>query len=58
MIFGGNVRSNNKVFTLNGDPVEIVKEFKYLGVVFTQNGRFNHNIKQISDLAGKAMQLL
>ena len=58
MIFGGNVRSNNKVFTLNGDPVEIVKEFKYLGVVFTQNGRFNRNIKQISDLAGKAMHLL
>ena len=46
------------MFTLNGDPVEIVKEFKYLGVVFTQNGRFNRNIKQISDLAGKAMHLL
>ena len=45
------------MFTLNGDPVEIVKEFKYLGVVFTQNGRFNRNIKQISDLAGKAMQV-
>ena len=48
------------MFTLNGDPVEIIKELKYLGVVFTQNGRFNRNtcIKKISDLAGKAMHLL
>ena len=29
MIFGGNTRSNNEIFTLNGDIVEIVKEFKY-----------------------------
>lgn len=38
MIFGGNSRSNNLLFTLNGKPIEIVKE--YLGVLFTQSGRF------------------
>ena len=57
-IFGGNTRSNNKIFTLNGDIVEIVKEFKYLGVLFTQNGRFVQNTKQLSNLACKAMYLL
>ena len=58
MIFGGNARSNNKMFTLDGCVVEIVKEFKYLGVLFTQNGRFVQNIKKLSDLACKAMYLL
>ena len=58
MIFGGNTRSNNKIFILNGDIVEIVKEFKYLGVSFIQNGRFVQNTKQLSDLACKAMYLL
>ena len=51
-------RSNNLLFTLNGKPIEIVKEFKYLGVLFTQNGRFVQNIKKISELACKAMYLL
>ena len=58
MIFGGNSRSNNLFFTLNGKPIESVKEFKYLGVLFTQNGRFVQNIKKISELACKAMYLL
>ena len=58
MIFGGNNRSNNKIFTLNGNAVEIVKEFKYLGVLFTQNGRFVQNTKNLSTLACKAMYLL
>ena len=58
MILGGNNRSNNKIFTLNGNIVEIVKEFKYLGVLFTQNGRFVQNTKNLSTLACKAMNLL
>ena len=58
MVFGGNNRSNNKFFTLNGIIVEIVKEFKYLGVLFTQNGRFVQNTKNLSTLACKAMNLL
>ena len=39
-------------------PIKSVKEFKYLGVLFTQNGRFVQNIKKISELACKAMYLL
>ena len=58
MILGRNTRSNNKIFTLNGDIVEIVKLFKYLGVLFTRNGRFVPNTKQLSNLACKAMYLL
>ena len=58
MIFGGNNRSNDKIFTLNGNAVEIVKEFKYLGVLFTQKGRFVQNTKNLSTLACKAMYLL
>ena len=58
MIFGGNTRANNKIFTLNGDIVEIVKEFKYFGILFTQNGRFVQNTKQLSNLTCKAMYLL
>ena len=45
-------------FTLNGNTVEIGKEFKYLGVLFTQNGRFVQNTKNLSTLACKAIYLL
>ena len=58
MIFGGNVQSNNEIFTLNGSVVEIVKEFKYLGILFTQNGRFVQNTKKLADIACKSMHLL
>ena len=58
MIFRGNTRSSKKIFTLNGSVVEIVKEFKYLGVLFTKNGRFVQNTKKLSDLACKEMYLL
>ena len=58
MIFGGNFQSNNEIFTLNGSVVEIVKEFKYLGIQFTQNGRFVQNTKKLADIACKSMHLL
>ncbi|MEW8546520.1 MAG: reverse transcriptase family protein [Candidatus Thiodiazotropha sp.] len=58
MIFGGNSRSNNLLFTIDGKRIEIVREFKYLGVLFTQNGRFVQNVKKISEIACKAMYLL
>ena len=58
MIFSGNNRSNNKIFTLNGNAVEIVKEVRYLGVLFTQNGRFVQNTKDLSALTYKAINLL
>ena len=46
LILGGNNRLNNKMFTLlNGNAVEIVEEFKYLSLLFTQDGRFVQNTK-------------
>ena len=45
LIFGGNKGLNKKIITLNGNAVEIVKEFKHLGVLFTQDGRFVQNTK-------------
>ena len=45
MIFSGNVRSNNVSITFTGDKIEVVKEFRYLGVLFAQNGRFIHYFK-------------
>lgn len=58
MIFGSNARSNNVSFTLAGEAIENVTEFKYLGVLFTQNGRFVKYIKHLSEIACKAMYLL
>ena len=43
---------------LAGESIENVIEFKYLGVLFTQNGRFVKYIKHLSEIAGKAMYLL
>lgn len=58
VIFGGNTRSNNQLFTIENENIEVVKEFKYLGVLFTQNGRFVKHYKHISEVAVKAMYLL
>lgn len=58
MIFGGNTRSNNATFFLDDEPVEIVREFKYLGTLFTQNGRFVQYFRYLSEVACKAMFLL
>ena len=38
--------------------IEIVKDFKYLSVLFTRNGRFVQHIKNVPTLASKAMHLL
>ena len=58
MIFGGNARSNNVSVRLAGETIEIVIEFKYIGVLFKQNGRFVKYIKHLSEIACKAMHLL
>ena len=45
-------------FFIAGDEIEIVKEFKYLRVLFTYNGRFVQYYKTFSSVAYKAMSLL
>ena len=58
MIFGDYARNTAISFNIAGNEIEIIKEFKYLGVLFTKNGRFVQHIKYLSSLAKKSMQLL
>ena len=57
MIFCKRVTKDMKLlqFTLNKTKVDIVKSYKYLGVLFTPNGRFKETIKYLCDQAQKAM---
>ena len=56
MIFGS--RKNQYVYTFNGNVIEIVEHFRYLGVYFARNGSFSFNIKQQHLKATKAMYSL
>ena len=42
-------------FYYNGEPLEIVKEFKYLGLVFTTGGSFAAAQSALSGQAQKAI---
>ena len=56
MIFSKNGKWSKKHnFTYNEETVDIVNEFKYLGIVFKNNGRFLSAIKLIKAQADKAM---
>ena len=57
-IFGDYSRNQRLSFKINGKEIEIVKEFKYLGVLFSKNGRFAQHTKNVSNIACKAMYLL
>ncbi len=48
----------NDVWLYNGDAIEIVNTFKYLGMLFSYNGKFNITQKQLSEQGRKAMFLL
>ncbi len=43
-----------KIFTYNGENIEIVDQFTYLGNVFTYNGNFLKARKHLTDQASKA----
>ena len=51
-------RKENAVFTINNEQVEKANSFKYLGVMFSRNGRFIDAIKHNVDKARKAMDTL
>ena len=40
MIFGKGRQPSNLSFYYNNNEIEIVKEFKYLGILFSRNGSF------------------
>ena len=49
-IFGEYSRNQRLSFKINGKEIEIVKEFKYLGVLFSKNGRFVQHTKNVSNI--------
>jgi len=57
MVFSRNGRySKNMRFVYEEKKLEIVKEFKYLGVIFKNNGRFTSAVKHIKAQGNKAMR--
>lgn len=47
--------NDNLVFSYNGQNIDIVNEFTYLGIVFTTNGSFCKNKEKLVSQARKAM---
>ena len=55
MIFGQRKINTNLKFTFNRQEIEIVKEYKYLGIFLGQSGSFLTTKKFIAEQASKAM---
>jgi len=51
---GGSLQRNLK-FTINGETIEIVKSFTYLGIVFSQGGSFSDTQTMLAGKAQKAI---
>jgi hypothetical protein len=58
IIIFGTSRPGNYMFTLSGEKIEIVKEYKYLGVLFSSSGSFLKARKQLIIQAKKALHIL
>ena len=56
MVFrnGGNIRGNEN-WTYQGEEIEIVQQFSYLGMNFNYNGKFNLTQKHVADQGRKAL---
>ena len=55
IIIFGSIGNQHFSFKFDDEEIETVKEFKYLGVLFTKNGRFVQHIKNVSKLANKSI---
>jgi hypothetical protein len=56
IIFGNRKTNPNRLnFTYEGNALEIVDNFKYLGILFNFNGNFNKCKKALVDQASRAM---
>ena len=55
MTFG---KKRNHKYILNGQAVEVVDSFKYLGVIFSRNGKFINAVKENINKARKAIHIL
>ena len=58
MIFSRGKLRNLPTFTFNNNTVDVVFEYKYLGIIFNYNGNFNKAKKNLCDQATKAMYAL
>ena len=55
VIFSKQKVKANNVFRLGDKELEIVDEFKYLGVTFKYNGHFNNNLEVLKEQGNRAM---
>ena len=55
LIFSSGRMPANLKFTVNCNNIEIVKEYKYLGILFSRSGSFLSNKKYLKEQATKAM---
>lgn len=55
MVFTRGRISNNLKFCIENEEIEIVKHYKYLGVIFSRNASFFETRKYLRDQATKAM---
>ena len=55
MVFGSRTKDHNYQFLYEGKTLEIVKTYKYLGVLFDENGSFNKCKQQQKSQAERAM---
>ena len=54
MVFNKAGRMKNHIFSLNGNIMECVRNYKYLGIMFSLNGSFVEAQKHLSDKATKS----
>ena len=55
LIFSRGKTRNIPKFTFRGEDVEVVFQYKYLGITFSHNNKFNIAIKERATLARRAM---
>jgi hypothetical protein len=55
MVFGNGRLQQNLSFSYDNLNLEIVKNFNYLGIIFTKTGNFSLTKKHLADKALKAM---
>ena len=55
MIFSKQKVNTKSIFTIGDGEIEVVQEFKYLGVTFKYNGHFNNNLEALNEQGNRAM---
>ena len=58
MLIFGKGKLPNYSFELNNRKLEIVKEYKYLGILFSKNNSFITTKKQIAEQGSRALYSL